>query len=244
MIDIVEIISRSEEGRTRPFICRGSNDEIFYVKGKYAGRRSLFCEWLAGNLALMMGLPIAPFQIVEVPRELVMGAPPALSAQHLGIGPAFGSVRQQVSRIQYSQLNGLPMEQMLEVLAFDYWVRNQDRTLTEKSGNPNLFWNPNSERLVVLDHNLAFDPEFNHTDFFAYHVFCRAKSLLGSSQKLRLDLIKRMKFALSYWEEFLKGIPFEWNFIDEEQTIVVDDIDIKEIYASLESAIQRELWLS
>ncbi|MFN0080459.1 MAG: HipA family kinase [Prosthecobacter sp.] len=57
---ITEILGRSEQGMTRPFICR-AGALIHYVKGRYAGQRSLCCEWIAGRAAqfLLDGLPLA-----------------------------------------------------------------------------------------------------------------------------------------------------------------------------------------
>ena len=75
MIQIIEILGRSEQGMTRPFICRGEDNNIYFVKGVGAGRRSQVCEWLAGNLALELGLPIAPFRIVDVPFALAENNP-------------------------------------------------------------------------------------------------------------------------------------------------------------------------
>lgn len=48
-----------------------------------------------------------------------------------------------------------------DVLVFDWWIHNGDRLLTERGSNPNLFWNPASRELIVIDHNQAFDPDFD-----------------------------------------------------------------------------------
>lgn len=40
-IQIVEVLGRSIQGITRPFICRGEDDRTYFVKGQGAGRRSL-----------------------------------------------------------------------------------------------------------------------------------------------------------------------------------------------------------
>ncbi|MEW5824691.1 MAG: HipA family kinase [Pseudomonadota bacterium] len=41
----VEIIDRSEQGMTRPFICRGEDGFVYFVKGRGAARRSSgFCK--------------------------------------------------------------------------------------------------------------------------------------------------------------------------------------------------------
>ena len=62
-IEIIEVIRRSTQGVTEPFICRGDNGKIYFVKGKGAGRRSLVAEWIAGHLAIALGIPIAPFSL-------------------------------------------------------------------------------------------------------------------------------------------------------------------------------------
>ena len=63
-LEIVEIMGRAQQGVTQPFICRGEDDQVYFVKGRGAGRRSLICEWIAGQLGRLLGLPIAPFGIV------------------------------------------------------------------------------------------------------------------------------------------------------------------------------------
>lgn len=70
-VEIVEVIRRSEQRITRPFICRGKDGQTYFVEGKFAGPRSLVCEWIAGSLAKRVGLPIAPFTLVDVPEELL-----------------------------------------------------------------------------------------------------------------------------------------------------------------------------
>ena len=62
-VQIIEVIRRSDQGLTRPFICRGDDDEVYFVKGLDAGRRSLICEWIAGRLGVALGLPVAPLKI-------------------------------------------------------------------------------------------------------------------------------------------------------------------------------------
>ena len=44
-ITITEVIGRSEQGMTRPFLCEGDDWMTYYVKGSYAGKNSLCCEW-------------------------------------------------------------------------------------------------------------------------------------------------------------------------------------------------------
>ena len=70
-LEVVEIIARSEQGFTKPYICRCDDGEVYFVKGRSATRRGLINEWLCANLAEAFGLPIAPFALAEVPQELI-----------------------------------------------------------------------------------------------------------------------------------------------------------------------------
>jgi hypothetical protein len=144
-VEIVEVVRRSDQGVTRPFISRGDDDEVYFVKGVGAGRRSLICEWIAGTLALELGLPVAPFEIVEVPEELIESGA-GLDLSELGSGPAFGSQRREVMELTASAIPEVPEPMQQDVLAFDWWIRNGDRYLTERGGNPNLFWAPETQR--------------------------------------------------------------------------------------------------
>ena len=57
-ITIMEIKRRSEQGVTRPFLCRGDDGRWYWVKGNGAGKLALCREWIAGRIAQLMGLPI------------------------------------------------------------------------------------------------------------------------------------------------------------------------------------------
>lgn len=118
MIEIVEVLRRSEQGMTRPFICRGDDGEIYFVKGVGAGRRSQVCEWICGHLGMAFGLPVAPFEIVHVPAEL-LAVDSALKLSDLGAGPAFGSRQQHVTEITMEAAKEVPDCLKRDVLLFD-----------------------------------------------------------------------------------------------------------------------------
>lgn len=221
MIQITEIIGRSEQGVTKPFICRGEDGMIYFVKGRGAGRRSLLCEWIAGNLALGLQLPIAPFGIVDVPEALIsFGSRDDLS--ELGEGPAFGSRALQVAELSVAHLDQIPHTLQVSVLAFDWWIKNGDRSLSEDGGNPNLFWDMQGDHLVVLDHNQAFDMAFSPRLFADLHVFRRCCRTLFEDWVVQDDLADKFEAALARWEDICDTVPPEWWYIDPEMTIPVD----------------------
>lgn len=220
-MQIVEILDRSEQGITKPFICRADDGLIYFVKGKGAGRRSLICEWIASSLGSKMGLPVPPHRIVDVPGALIeIGSRDDLG--DLGEGPAFASQRQQLVEFTVSNILSVPDMLQRKVLAFDWWIRNGDRTLSSQGGNPNLFWSPESERLVVLDHNLAFDDTVTVEDFLALHAFSEQSRSLFEDWVLQQELCRTCLSAMEAWDAICGEIPVEWAFVDPELTIPVN----------------------
>jgi len=220
-VEIVEVMDRSAQGITRPFVCRADNGEVYFVKGRDAGRRSQICEWVAGKLAREIGLPIAPFELVEVPEELVAGSGRP-DIMDLGSGPSFGSQRFGGAELTLTHLGRVPEEIQRDVLAFDWWIRNADRGLGEFGGNPNLLWDPVLGRLVVIDHNLAFDPSFSARDFVERHAFRDQWNALTRDWMRRDHYRSRFGAALANWGPICQTIPAEWWFVDPEQTVPTD----------------------
>ncbi|MFD2111304.1 HipA family kinase [Thiorhodococcus fuscus] len=224
-LQIVEVLRRSAQGVTRPFICRCEDGEVYFVKGVGAGRRSQICEWIAGKLGVALGLPVAPFRILDVPAELIE-ADGGLMLADLGAGPVFGSQWQEAMELAVSAVREIPDEIQQDVLAFDWWVHNGDRLLTERGGNPNLFWRPASRELVVIDHNQAFDSDFEPDNFLDCHVFAAQRLHLFDDMLKRHDYNLRFASALADWPEICAAIPEAWLFADPEMTVPVDfDLD-------------------
>lgn len=155
--NITEVWERTEQGMTRPFHCGADDGHSYYVKSRGALWRSLVCEWVAGRLAEELALPIAPFAQVQVDDafELILSA----RGEHdLAAGLAFGSrIAEHTREFEPSLLARCDPGFRRDLVAFDWWVRNADRTLGVLSGNPNLLWNTEMQAPVVIDHNMAFD---------------------------------------------------------------------------------------
>lgn len=239
-VEIVEIIGRSEQGITKPFICRGDDDQIYFVKGRGAGNRSLICEWVAGQLGRRLGLPIAPFEIVDVPQELLSIASRDDLAE-LGAGKAFGSRIVQVVELLVSHLAYVPEKTQRDVVAFDWWIRNDDRTLGEAGGNPNLFWDERSGGLVVIDHNQAFDPTFSLQNFIDLHAFREEWDVLTGDWVMQQEYVQRFMAALSDWGDICNTVPPEWWFVDVEQTVKTD-FDVQATYQLLMRCQTNAFW--
>jgi hypothetical protein len=220
-VEIVEIMGRSEQGVTRPFICGGDDGHVYFVKGRGAGTRSLICEWIAGQLGRRLRLPIAPFEIVEVRSEL-LDVTTRTDIADLGAGLAFGSRKLQVVELSASHVQYVPNEQQRDVLVFDWWVQNADRTLGETGGNPNLFWDVEEEKLVVIDHNQAFDKAFVARDFVDTHAFRHQLHAVTSDWVLQKEYVGGFESAMTDWTAICDTVPPEWWFVDPERTVPTD----------------------
>ncbi len=221
---------RSEQGFTRPYLCRCDDGEVYFVKGRSATRRGLINEWLCANLAKAFGLPIAPFELAEVPKELI-DADLTGWLRDLGGGTVFASRKVLGQELAASQVQSLPLDLRRDVLVFDWWVRNNDRNLTAQGGNVNLLWQPGQlERnddnekvadvgVAVIDHNLALDMEFSAPNFCQTHVFAGDLPETFSDFLLRQAFSQRLQQALEVWGSAWDNLPPAWGFMDEEQTM-------------------------
>ncbi len=172
MITIVEIIQEARQGMTRPYLCRADDGHEYWVKRVNAGRKALIAEWLAGRLGQMLGLPVPAFTLAEVPGALLRLLPPEQRLEW-GEEPLFASrVVPNAVEIRFTDLAQVPRHQQAEILLFDTWIGNSDRTLGPLGGNPNLLWCDHGRSLHMIDHNLAF--ESAPSEVRADHVFAEA----------------------------------------------------------------------
>lgn len=236
-IEITEVIRRADQGLSKPYVCRGENDQIYIVKSLGAGRRSLFAEWIAGHLGVAMGLPIAPFTQVYISPSLLSGD----ALLELGPGVAFGSAKRPVTEWSYSLLNRVPVQTKRDLLVFDWWVKNGDRNYTTRGGNPNLFWQPGTDELLVIDHNQAFDGEVDRGNFFDTHVFSDQVEAITNDLLYRIEYSERLATALEQWDTIVDKIPESWFFADNEMTVPAD-FDLKEAHAMLVRYKNNEFW--
>ena len=216
-LEIIEILRPAEQGRSKPYLCRGEDDRHYYVKARQTDRRSLWCEWTCNHLGRAFGLPIPPFQLVNISAELLSVTP--AEWRNIGIGPAFGS--QQIDSPLWFEpmlVPRVPNRLRRDVLVFDWWIRNLDRT----DGNPNLLWSPTDNMPAVIDFNLAFDRDFALRDFTTHHLFRRDVLEVFSDLAERAEYLTRLERALAVWDEACNNAPPEWAWENDEHDLPAD----------------------
>lgn len=205
---ITEIISRSTQGITRPFLCRCADDRLYYVKGNFAGRKALCAEWIGASLGRCFGLPIPPFAQIEIPGEFI-----SYSARDdiadLGAGIAFGSEKIDCTdELRFPLADSIDKRLRAKILWFDWWVCNPDRTLTADGGNPNLLWFARDSKVIVIDHNLAFE-EQEMDGFWDQHIFRDAVS--EWNEVFINDMHQNAGASLLELSSIWRELPPEWT---------------------------------
>ena len=234
---IIEILGRTDQGITRPFRCLADDGHHYYVKSVGAHWRSVVCEWIAGRLAEALGLPIAPFAQVELDDGLVK----AYGDHDLAPGLAFGSrVATSVHEFEPSLIRRCHADFRRDLLAFDWWVRNEDRQLGDTAGRPNLLWQSTAARPVVIDHNNAFDRQFDAASFLDWHIFRAEWPTIASDLVRQAEYAQRFTAVATRAEEFWCELPHNWVFTEDG----TPRITLQEIQSVLHRADQPDFWHS
>lgn len=241
-VQVEEVIGRVEQGRTEPFLCRCTDGATYVVKGRSAGRRGLAAEVICAGLAQILSLPVPEPVIAHVPLEMLEASEAAgLPLTDLGAGPAFGSLHVKAVEFTMAHRDLLGEGQRQAVAVFDWWICNEDRTLTPLGGNVNLLWAvPPAEGLVVIDHNLALQG-LDKTAFLDTHVFASDLLVVTTDFVLRDMWSQRLQTAAGEWDHIVSEVPPEWAFIDYEKT-VPSNVDFPSMKAQLDRCRAANFW--
>ena len=226
-ITVIEIKRRAEQGRSRPFLCRGDDDKWYWVKGNGAGKAALCREWIAGRIAQAFGLPIPRFVQAEVPWELVEFSA-VEGVRDLGAGVAFGSEHVEgADDLTYSEIGDVPEDVRRKTLVFDWWVQNEDRILGENGGNVNVLRVATSQSVFVIDHNLAFDATFDAARWRSDHVFRTELDTWPDGFGVALE--PDMRDIGSRLDAFWAELPDEWI----ETATLLPEVSLARLHAVL-----------
>jgi hypothetical protein len=238
MIAIIEIQYQMKQGATAPYLCLADNNKKYVIKRQRAGFEGCIKEWLFGKLGQSFGLPIPDCELVYVDRSLL-----EYNVDYqfeIGEGVAFGSEHiPDLQEVNYQQLHGLPQSKLQDLYVFDYWIHNADRNLTKWGGNPNLFFKHSNLGMIVLDHNLAFDHQFELQSHRQLHV----SSQFWPAQMdydLQQNYKERIEVALTNWDDLVSDISDDWkegvtdfDGLIEQIKLVLNEYQIKKFWEGL-----------
>lgn len=192
------------QGLTEPYLCKGDDQQNYVVKGSNATPAGLVKEWIVAHLGKEFGLPIPPFKIAWLDDALVQ-----YNSFDIEAGYCFASEYQsRIQEITFNQIESLDKALLKDLFMFDYWIKNNDRNLTQYGGNANFFFDQKTKKPYVLDHNLSFASDFNLDAHINQHV--------GSYCWEGLDLVdrehyeKKFEKSLAVVDNAVNSLPEDW----------------------------------
>lgn len=235
-IQIIEITKQANQGFSEPYLCRGENGLNYYVKGRQSGLTSRINEWICAHLGRAFGLPIPEFELAEITPDLLSVT--STNLQSIGLGLGFASQEVPLTCwLEVAIRSKVDDDLQRKILVFDWWIRNKDRS----TSNTNLLWNSAQQKVTVIDHNLAFDPEFNADEFKSSHIFGHYWDTISSDLVTRSFYQQQLEAALPAFDQAIASIPNEWNWIDLEQTIPAT-LDINQLRNQLLRCTTDDFW--
>jgi hypothetical protein len=214
---VTAVLGRAPSGVSiRPFLCEDEHARELFVKPFGSLPSSLISEWLVARMAGEMGLPLPDADLVDVPADLCRAA----GHSDLKPGPAFASVSlgPGAADLQPQDLARIAPVTLAETLVFDAWIRNADRILGPLGGNPNAMMVSPGSRFFLIDHDNAFDPEWEPSAMHQLHLARRqAAHWLDSSH--RADWLARARNAFDRFDVFWQELPSEWVEASQESNL-------------------------
>jgi hypothetical protein len=153
----------------------------------------------------------------------------------------FGSLQASgVQEFAVTQLRHVDAGQRRLLLAFDWWVENADRSLSPHGGNPNLLWRASESKLLVIDHNLAFDVAFDEAAFFDTHVFRQDADAVFADLVCRAETSMLFDAALACFDAAVRSLPAAWLWLDGAAQTLPVQVDFEAIKCRLSLRAQLE----
>lgn len=193
-----------QQGMTAPYVCEGKNGVKYVVKGTTANYSGLVNEYICAEFGRVFELPVPPSTFAYVDECLIEFTDFTLSSGYCFASQFLGGIQE----ITFNQLQTLDTQMLKNLYVFDYWIRNNDRTLTAKGGNPNLFYDMNTGSPVVLNHNLAFDKYFSIQSHKELHV--ASTRINGLDLLDRQDYERKMDECMNMLPSLLDKLPEGW----------------------------------
>ena len=213
---IGSILKVSEQGVSRPFLCRDKAGGIRWCKGCHTGFRSLVSEWVCARLAREIDLPVPDFEIFRLDRRdfRLWRAMQNVDVPELVTDAnqfVFGSLNVENCKDvldSRADLGHIDRKVLARIYWFDKLIHNTDRT----DYNSNLLVNG---CVYIIDHNNAFDPTFNEDEFTGEHILRDYREVIPADEvaelKARVCDLVQGSFLGSAWDE----MHVEWTDVGE-----------------------------
>lgn len=218
MEKIILIRRRTNMGITQPFICETECSRWFVVKTlNMMPIEQLLSELVGSTLARYIGLPCPAIELLYFDEKLATLVNPSWVSsitRETAVGSLYYAQSTIAQTAEAKNVGYFSETQQKELYMFDRWICNSDRTASKLgTGNINLLFDKVEQRILVIDHNLAFDK--NTENEFSNHLFA------PSNREWRLDWVDKQNFTdnainlLNNFDNLYEIFPDDWFNNDE-----------------------------
>ncbi|MBB5281067.1 HipA family kinase [Pacificimonas flava] len=209
-LEIVEVVRPIQSGATQPYLCQLADERLYAVKGRAALNKGLIAEVVSGWLAQNLEIPVPFFALGNLPRPLLDSYEDQRLSTSIGSGTLFASLwKEPVEAMVMPLLQQMPSDTLATIYAFDHWIKNGDRSLSERGGNPNLMVELDSNSLIAIDHNLAFSNSYRCSEL-TLHACRGAWGKKRSNNVFICQLCENMRRLTASLDEIFGQLPNEW----------------------------------
>ena len=235
MAEVTELIQRTVQGMTSPWIAMLDDGQLYYIKGQQALCRGLVIELICAELGVLLNLPVPPYKVAYLDPSLLKYNEEAFKDFNGEICEVFASSKaKEYQEIQYSQIDKVSEIEAKLLFFFDYLIMNEDRTLGPLGGNQNLLFNSQTNEIAVIDHNLGFDINFDFERHKEHHIFSSLWYCPQRNLHLIPELQAKLPGVIKKLRSYVEDIPEEW--LENQPNL------IEEIFNKLELYKEESFW--
>ena len=216
LVTAISYVAPGGRGGSHPVVLASAEGELLHVKfhGNRQGVLTLFHEWLAARLAVLVGAPLPEAKLVVLSQSLLRH--PALMPYHVSSGPHFATRYRPSRALSGTHLRRLANRRSLPLaLLFESWLFQLDGKgdhlrVDELEGPPKFF---------VADHGFLFPggPSWTRTSLaedadvfpFPRHLLRCLGTMSAADAEAALAQLQGLPEE-AIWEA-ASGTPTEWG---------------------------------
>lgn len=218
MVNILFVQERMQMGVTRPFICAAENGSSYIVKtlGTMPIEQML-AEFIGSVLAARLGLPTPQLELVQFDRivhRIIQAEWSSLLTNKTAIGSTYHLSSVTAKAAQAKNEHYFSENEQKTLYMFDRWILNSDRTASLiGTGNLNLLFDEQLQKILVIDHNLAFDEYAS----FNEHIFSPQNREWRLNDEDKQHFTQKATDILSDFHSIYQVIPDDWFPLENDE---------------------------
>lgn len=219
-------------GNSRPIIveCNDNNNYVIKYTGNQVSNKVLINDLTCCRLAKLLGITVPDAKVIYIPEALIEIEP---NFKKYGILPGnhFGSFYYDLT-VAFTGSNVLNQvgnkEQIPKIIAFDYWVQNDDRS--DNLGNILISTSKSNKQIIAIDYGNAFNgPDWINEDLLDYEIMiipidgavysCFFNEIKdeGCFDEICTDI---ESLTMSDIEDCVRNIPVEWGLDESQKNLI------------------------